>query len=406
MRNIIKFIQILLAFIFGFILFLILLSVFEYKFYHLILFLIFLYIVNVLIHEIGHMVFGKIVKINTRKIQIGLGPKTIFKFKILNTPIEITNRIGGGFSFPDDFDSKKAKIRIFVYTLGGAFFNISTALLAYFILKYSQPSLLNMELKVFLHSNILTSMLSLVPFKINSFGISQPNDGLRLIQCFFYNEKQIQQFSFSGKILESIDLMKKRKYAEAKVILEKIAEKFPEDVASKINIAYIYIKELETKKAQKIYKELLNNLDSFGKNYKYIIMNNLAYLSLFDDDNDNELAEDYSKQVYSFNNKFLPFAVNRGCILVNSGKTKEGIAVLKRCVNLKRGIDKFTNNAVAFIYLAYGFYKKNNIEKAIAYIEAVEAKIDTLDRDEKYLYDKIINKTNDFDRNESIDDDI
>jgi tetratricopeptide (TPR) repeat protein len=386
----------LLAFIFGFVLFLILLSVFEYKFYHLILFLIFISVVNVFIHEIGHMVFGKTVKINTRKIQIGQGIKAIYKFKFLNTPIEITNIIGGGFSFPDDFDNKNAKIRIFVYTLGGVFFNISTALLAYFILKYFQPSLLNMELKVLYHSNILTAILSLIPIKINSLGMSRPNDGFRLIQCFFYKEKQIQQFLISGKILESIDLIKERKYAEAKAILEEAAEIYPRNMALSINMAFIHIKELKIKKAQKIYQELLNNMDPFEKNYKYIIMENLAYLSLFDDDN--ELAEDYSKQVYYFNSKYLPFMITRGCVLVDSEKIKEGISILKRCVNLRKGVDRNINNAVAFIYLAYGFYKRNNIKKAIAYIEAVEAKIDTLDKDEKYLYDKIINKTNNFNR--------
>jgi len=46
---------------------------YEFKLYYLIpltLFFIFVYTINIFIHEIGHMFFGKLVKINTWKIRI------------------------------------------------------------------------------------------------------------------------------------------------------------------------------------------------------------------------------------------------------------------------------------------------------------------------------------------------
>ncbi len=372
---------------------------FEFKLYHLILlilFFIFVYTINIFIHEVGHMIFGKMVKINTKKIQIGRGQKVVFKFRFLGTPVEITNLMIGGSSFPDDFENKNIKTKFFIYIFGGFFFNACAALVSYLASVNLETKILSTVLMVFCYSNIFSALLALIPFKIKSHGMSLPNDGLKLIQIPFYKEQQLQQFLISGKILQVTDLIKEKKYNEAKKILEKAVEIFPENIVAKILLASLYIPELKIEKAQKMFRELLNNLDSSEEKFKYIIMYELAYLSLFE--TNDELADDYSKQIYNYQGQYMPYKIIRGCVLINSEKTKEGIDVLKKCANLKKDINKINNNKLAFLYLAYGFYKEEKIKKAIAYIEAVEAQINSLAKEDKYLYDKIINKTNNFDR--------
>lgn len=394
MRIIGTIIQILLGIIIG------LLFVYysEHPFYHLTLFLAFAFFINNFIHEIGHMVFGKLARTNTIKIVIGKGQKVIFKFRFWGTIIEVTNGIGGAFSFPDDFENKNTRMKLCIYTLGGIFFNGAAALASYFISVNIETKILSTILILFCYSNILTAVISLIPFTINAYGTSIPNDGLKLIQIPFYNEKQLKHFLASGKIVQAAELIKRKKYNEAKEIYVKTAEKFPENVALKTIIASMYISELKIEKAQKKFRELINNLEPFEKNYKYIIMYSLAYLSLFTNNENYKLADDYSKQIYNSFGKYVPYKIIRGCVLVNSEKTKEGINILKKCVNLKKGINKINNNTLAFLYLAYGFYKEEKIEEAIEYIDVIESQINTLNKEQKYLYDKIISKTNNFER--------
>ncbi len=343
------------------------------------------------------MVFGKLSKINTWKIQIGRGQKLIFKFRFLAALIEVRNGIGRGVCFPDSFVNKNVKIRFFVYTFGGIFFNVCFALAAYLILKNlkSSPPInmrvevfyhLSMILKVFSHSNIFFAILSM------------PGDGFELIKCFSYDQKQIQKTLISGNISHALYLIEERKYPEAKEILEKTAEAFSDTKKVKIFLAYIYIKELKIKKAKRINIELLNNLDPSEEYHRYMIMYNLAYISLFYNNDNYESADDYSKQIYDKYGEYLVYKIVRGCVLVDSERIDEGIAMLKNCINLKKGIDSKNINTLAFIYLAYAFYEKRNVEKAIEHIEVVENQIDKLDKDVKYLYDKIINKTSNFDR--------
>ena len=220
-------IEVIIGAIIGIILFLLLSFVFGYKFYHIMLFFIFLYTINIFIHEIGHMVFGKLVKINTWKIQIGEGQRVIFKFRFFGTRVEVTNRIGGGFCFSDYFDNKNARTRFFISTLGGLFFTICVALLAYLVSTNIKPESLSMVLKVFYHSNIFSAIFNLIPSKVNYLGKLEPNDALKLIQIPFYNEKQLQEFLISARILHASDLIRGKKYTEAKEILEKTEEIAP-----------------------------------------------------------------------------------------------------------------------------------------------------------------------------------
>jgi len=375
-----------------------LLFVFEYRFYHVILFIIFLYTFNTFIHEIGHMVFGKLVGINVWKIQIGLGEKVIFKFRFFGTLIELTNRIESSFSRSDYLGNKISKKRIFICTFGGIFFTICTALVACLISTNVKSKSLSMIMMVFCHSNIFSAILNLIPSKVSYLGEVTPNDALKLTQIPFYDEKQLQEYLISGKISHAVDLIKEKKYSEAKEILSKAAEAFPDAKSVKINLVYIYIKELKIEKAYKMNKELLNNINPSEKNYEYIIMYNLAYLSLFDNSYNNESADNYSKQIYNDYRDYIPYKIVRGCVLVNTKRIDEGIAILRNCVNLEKGIDKNNNNILAFLYLSYAFYKKDKTAKAIEYIKVVEPRIDKLDKDVKYLYEKIINKTNNFDR--------
>ena len=251
---------------------------------------------------------------------------------------------------------------------------------------------------VFCHSNIFSAIFNLIPSKVNYLGMLEPNDALKLIQIPFYNEKQLQEFLISARILHASDLIRGKKYTEAKEILEKTEEIAPLNIAVRILIASIYITELKIKKAQNIYRELLNNLGPSEEKFKYIIMYELAYLSLFDNNDNCELADNYSKQVYNHREQHIPYKIIRGCVLVNSERVDEGITILRNCVNLEKGIDRTNNNTLAFIYLAYAFYKKGNIVKAIEHIKVAEIQINKLDKDVKHLYDKIINKTSNFDR--------
>jgi len=305
--------------------------VFGYKFYHIALFIIFAYSINIFIHEIGHMVFGKMVKINTWKIQMGKGQKLIFKFRFLGTRVEIRNGIGGGFCFSDCFDNKNAKIRIFVYTFGGILSNICAALVAYLILKNlkSNPPL-RMGLMVFCHSNIFSAVTDLIPSKINYNGVLGPNDALRLIQIPSYNEKQLQEFLISRNISHASELIEEGKSSEAKEIVEKTAKAIEPDQK---NPEYWYYKGYILGEAG-MFKEASKAIEkAIELDPKYHDAWSRKGYILYKLEKTKEGLKATEKAI-ELDQKSTFAWHNKGCSLIRLGKLKEALKALEKVIDL------------------------------------------------------------------------
>lgn len=93
-------------------------------------FIVFILLISIFFHELGHIIFAKIIGYDVNKFSVGMGRK-IFKFVINKTKISIRIIPFGGKVFISE--QCKNPLHRIVFTLGGPFFNILLAFAGIFV---------------------------------------------------------------------------------------------------------------------------------------------------------------------------------------------------------------------------------------------------------------------------------
>ncbi|NRB59157.1 MAG: M50 family metallopeptidase [Winogradskyella sp.] len=124
----------------------------------------------VVIHEIGHLLFGKLVGGNPKRIVLGKSHQ-LKRFSILNVKIVLNKDFNGGFAFVTFPKGKKTKFNQFVLTSGGFLTNFLIAYLC-FIIGGFNPLFLSGKYgldfnSTFIITNILIGVFSLIPYYVD-----------------------------------------------------------------------------------------------------------------------------------------------------------------------------------------------------------------------------------------------
>lgn len=150
------------------------LSYLTYKiyFFKIIFSVIYIYLINIIIHEFGHLIFLK-----------------IFKYKILNIIIKPFYRIDNYIVFYKKKLIKKDKYKEIIIYLGGIFFNIFFFILNFYLYKNFNFKIIKIYLIIiffwsFENLNIFKDNDLNKIFKIYKFNLKKLNK--RLILIFYY----------------------------------------------------------------------------------------------------------------------------------------------------------------------------------------------------------------------------
>jgi tetratricopeptide (TPR) repeat protein len=303
--------------------------------------------------------------------------------------------MNGAFTYPLEIKGRLLRLRFSFFVMGGIIIQASLILVCITIRRF-EPGAFHVSQSFdlsypFIISNLLSICSSLIPTNFRSCGIKIPNDGLRIYRILFLSDKE---FLASGLINEAHEYYEKKGYDKATDIYRRCIEIFPTIVIPKINLSSTLIKSLEFDEAKMSLLTL--NEEKRVTEYNFLINNNLAWLSLLQNDQASLIeADKFSKMAYDLNPDVPSVRGTRGCSLIEIGQIDEGINLLKKNVHLNKPIEKEINNPVGFFFIAYAYYMKGEKDKARQYLKKLEG-FENLDADYKYLFDIVKTKTGNF----------
>lgn len=360
-----------------------------------ILFSLFVYL-DVYIHEIGHVIAAKIANLEVRRVMIGSG-RELFRKKIFDIDFIITDNFAVGQTFLGHVEKKLLKLRFFIIISGGNFIQILLILICFYIYGFEEKNfLIDIYLPgVFIISNLFITLFSLIPIEFNYRGVTVINDGLRMIRAPFLSENETQEILSTGYNMEAFELYEKGEYVLAAEAFKKCTELYPEQTGSKIGLSASLLELLKLEEAIGVLQNLVENCHE--EKYKSVIYNNLAWVLLLKDNKKSiQDADKYSKMAFDLNSK-LPYIRNtRGSVLIEIGHIEEGIKILEKTITLKKSIDRRTNNAAGFIFLTYGYFLKGEKDKVKKYLDHLSKYSKQMNESERYVFDIIKKKTNNF----------
>jgi tetratricopeptide (TPR) repeat protein len=369
-----------------------------YFYLNILLFFFFNY-VNIYIHEFGHVLFGVLTGIRTKKILIGNG-REIYRIKILGCDLVITNNSRGGFDIPIKMDKKLIKVRYSAFVLGGVLAQSILVSICYLVFGFTTPRFITgTELNfsgAFIVANIYTILISVIPLTINFRGLRIPNDGLMLLKLLINGKKGVEELLASGMLNEGHIYYEDKEFEKAANIFAACMQSHSDNPLAKINMSAALSKLVKVDEAIDILQQL--EQEKYDKKYEFLVLNNLAWLMLLKNNTESlKKADELSERALKLNSKIMFVQGTRGCILIEKGKIDAGIKYLSQCTNLKKPVDPQTNRPVNFLYMAYGLYENGKIEECGKYLRHLEAYRQSLDPDELYLLNRVKKRTNNFD---------
>jgi tetratricopeptide (TPR) repeat protein len=359
-------------------------------------FLIFLYL-NVFLHELGHVIAARLAGIGILKVVIGTG-REIARTTVLGFPWVITSNPIGGYTFPAGIDGKFLRPRLLFVTAGGPLFQGFWILLGIGLHQVFPSAFIVYRgvdlLGIFIFSNVTALFFSLVPMRASYQGMKVPSDMLRVFGLLFGSNEAVEPFQATGLLHEASRYFDNKEYEQAAGLLKQCIEQYPDQIIAKINLSVTLIRAMRLQDA----KELLITLNEEKRDdqYDFFIYNNLAWVFLLENNNETlGEADRFSKMAFELNPDLPPIKGTRACVLISQGTVDEGINLLLENVHMMEPIDSKGNHPIWFCFLAYAYYLKGEKDKVRQYLKPIED-YQNWDLDEKYLYDVLKSKAEDF----------
>ncbi len=348
--------------------------------------LIFIFIkVGVIIHEIGHLVFAKIVGGQPRRLVLGNGHE-ILRLELLKIKVIVNSPFRGGLAFATFPNQNLLKLRYLFYVSGGFLFNILFAYCVYFFNGLNLDSLsgeYGIDIgTAFILSNVFLIIMSLIPFPVTYMGIKMSNDGLSILKLPFIKREKISKEINANELLDAFDYFETKEYDKAIEIYERYLKYDEIQTIIRINLSVMYLKKGEYSKALDILLESVDTLnDKQNKKYQALVNNNIAWIYLII--SDIEKADIHSEMAYKLVPREKSFQGTRGSVLIEKGDIENGISMLVDLVDFK-----FINSQTmtAAMYLGFGFFLKDNHKEQKKYMDFVENNIDKLDNDDTKIW--------------------
>jgi tetratricopeptide (TPR) repeat protein len=365
---------------------------------------VFLY-VNIYIHEIGHAIAGSLVGFEMKRMVIGTG-REILRIRIGKILFILTNNISGGVTHWGRVPNKFLKPKFAFLILGGVLAQFIAVTICWNLFNVSIYNIINLDYitlpGVFIFSNIFLIVVNLIPIKTNFLGIKLPTDGLQLLKLPFWTISDIQNILSAGKIMDAYELYEAKKYPEAETLFRECVDTYPDMILPRINVAASLIKQGKVKECITFLEKSLTIAEKDP--LLFFLYNNLAWAHLISYTSGGlRKADDYSGRAYLLNNKHPNVLGTRACVLIEKGAIDDGITLLKKAVKLRDPIDDKMNDPVGFIYLAYGFYLKEKYVKARYCLDKVRKYEKELDPDYLVVYERILQRTDNFSCLSSLD---
>ncbi|MEM6526074.1 MAG: site-2 protease family protein [Bacteroidota bacterium] len=342
--------------------------------------------VAVVLHELGHLIFAKLVGGTPRKMILGKGHK-LLSTEAQGVKIIIHSKINSGRAYAGFDDLKYIRFKLIVYTAGGFTVNFILAGLSIFLIDQSISASEGFHIAgSFCLANFFTGFVSLIPYRIREHGIISLTDGLSLLKIPFYKKKDLLDLAHINELLDAYECYENKQYKKSINRYEAYKQKTENSTLVNINLSTSYLKLGEIERALELIEEILPKIDEEPfKSFRGYIYNELGWINLIV--NKLEQADKYSSLAYKIDPNSEYFRGTRGSVLIAKGDLQTGILLITDDVDFN-----FPNNQTicAAIYLSLAYFRKGKSKKAQKYLRFASDNSALLDIDEMMLYDRVL----------------
>ncbi|WP_158856785.1 M50 family metallopeptidase [Lunatibacter salilacus] len=338
----------------------------------------------IFVHEIGHLIFAKMVNGIPRRIIFGNGDK-VCQFNVRGVKLVLNSKLDRGLIISEFEDTRFIRCKLIFYACGGFLANFIVAFA--FILLSINPEAIYFS-ATFALANLLLGIFSLLPSYTKIQGVKIDSDGLSILKITFLKKSTLQESLASVKLFVAEDYFESKEFEKSIVIYEDLQSKIKNSKYLNLFLSLAYMKLGYFQKSIELMCDLLPSIDEEAfKNLKFIIYNALAWEYLLV--NNLEEADKFSKLTNQFieNNEFIRGTT--ASILIEKGQLEEGLRLITNDVDFNLPNNQSLSAAM---YIGYAYAGLGDNQNAKKYMEFVDLNSNVLDLDEKFLYERIKEK--------------
>ncbi|OJJ23926.1 hypothetical protein BKI52_06135 [marine bacterium AO1-C] len=367
---------------------------FAYMLFHIIL-LFFFIKVSVILHECGHLIFGKIAGGKPQYTILGVGHE-IVRFKWSGVKITVNHKLNMGLAFATFTKKPFLKLRYLLYLSGGFLTNLMMVALMLLLFGFHPESIRGKggfdPAFSFILANSLSFVITIIPYHTKYRGIKLKSDGLSIIQLPFIDSENITVDTNDIEILDAYDYFQDKNYEKASELYKKLLNSKQDMVRlqAAFNLACIELNNVQPEQAFASFQALKNPEDTkYLDNYNSVWNSNVTWCYLLMENRDLEKAEEHAKMAFEAAPSVPQIQHTKGVVLIEKGDWEEGLKILKPLVDFEFANDVTITSAM---YVCYGLYQQNKFKSARRYYDFVVKHISETTPLDRYIWDHMIDR--------------
>jgi tetratricopeptide (TPR) repeat protein len=363
--------------------------------YYVLSFYIYSYIL-IYVHEIGHVLFGRLSGIKTAAVIIGTG-RELIRIEIAGVYIVITSGISGGFTLPCDYGCTAVRLRFFILVAGGLVMQMIIAglllfwhvnPLSFLVSEYRDPA------SIFAATNIWIIIVNLIP-NFGAQSTSRPNDGRSIVTLPFMSRPQLRTLLASSMTNKGIWYLGNKQYDQAEKVFRQAVADYAEVPTAEFGLSSAQLNQGKIDEAVKTLERYFVHV--YGTETETAWLSSLAWAYLVrHDELSLRKAEAVSERAIDKNPEDIEVRGIRACVLISCGRASEGLALIGALPDPRQKKKNTVYTAIVYLFAAYAYYltsKRIPMLTMLSYLGAYEGE---WSKYHERLRDLIFEKTGNF----------
>ena len=363
-------------------------SMYPYGMLNLVLLLVMLYF-SMWLHELGHTVAALLMGFDIWKIELGVG-RELWTGRVGEVTLVLKTGFGGIVHLAR-VTPNLLKLRYFIFVAGGIVANVTAAIYIWFNKGFSLSGALSQPLTpaILILANAFSAIVALVP-KLPFTKSVMPSDGWQLENIHRMGMSTVSDLLSLACRLEARELLEQRCYEQALDKYEQCLKEYPLSTSTYIGLSRCLSTTMRLDEALEVLYKTEHDYGNLTD--MAVIKNNMAWIFLLRGDTQSmdlamTLADQAVKQI-----PHKSYEQTRACILIETGKTGEGLGILLRQVDQRRLSDKDANPPSTLLYVALAHFTEGRSREGHKYLEIVDGYAHLLDPDDNHLRERITDR--------------
>lgn len=325
------------------------------------------------LHELGHGIIARLLKIPVYLVRLGLG-RELFRRTLGGVPVSINTNLQGGITILKSTPKEIPRWKLLLIFAGGILVQIILALFLWLVFHPNLSQLFNgtgfaPAAAIFLHNGVLL-LLTLIPLNIQLSGIQIPNDSMKILKLLFHWPQAGQQLLNLNQMMVGSTQFTEGQYNEAVSTFAERLKESPTDPQALSNLIAAHLRLMNLKEAEDLLYQLRDQ--HVSPKHPLTLYQNLTWFYLLKHDPQSlRLAALYAQKAYQENPKsFLSIGL-RGCMLIETGYLQRGLKLLRKVTHLTQPPDESFNPPAFLMYAAYAHDLNDDPKTSEKYQNAV-----------------------------------